>query len=127
MMRGSLGLVGLLVVLATSCAPVVNLIAPQCPPGYECARTSNGWSIKADSSAPGFVVAASADITEFSSSPSATGGKTCQRVPVAAGPLRNIECTAPNTVRIVTSGQMQTLILANAPVVRSARQPSRSP
>jgi hypothetical protein len=119
----------LLVVALTACAPnqVVNLIADRCPKGYTCDRTAKGWRVVADSSAPGFVLASSADIgTDFTSKPSATGGKSCQFRTVEAGARRNLECIAPNDVTVNTTGEIQVLILATTPTIRSDRAPLRS-
>jgi hypothetical protein len=116
MMRRWLGfaLVALsLVSVATSCAPAVNLIAPQCPKGYDCQRLETGWSVIADAQKPGFVIGAAADITGYSSI------APCQLRKIAGGDKRSLECNAPNRVTLDVRGQIQVLLLETAPVKAS--------
>jgi hypothetical protein len=104
--------------LVVGCAPAVgvlapattNLIAPQCPTGYACARTSSGWQIIADSSKPGFTVGSSEDITAF------IGTALCKYRGTFPGPRRAVLCNAPNTVNLETRGEIQVFKLEVAPV-----------
>lgn len=109
-MKRILLLATLLTLAVSACAPAANVIAPQCPTGYECKRLTTGWSVTADSSKTGFVIGSSESITGKSST------APCKFRTVAAGRDRALECNAPNRVIIDTRGEIQVLTLDRAPV-----------
>ncbi|NJK45584.1 MAG: hypothetical protein HC933_16085 [Pleurocapsa sp. SU_196_0] len=124
-MRRAILCVVALRLLVTSCAPVGNraadLVAPQCPLGYECTRLETGWSITADASKPCFTVGAAQDITGVSS----LGKREVRPLTLPDGrklERRALECNAPNRVTIDTRGQIQVLTLDKAPF-RGRRDP----
>lgn len=101
----------------SSCQWVVNQIAPVCPAGYTCTNTATAWSVKADSSALGFVAASSEAIENPVSS------AKCGYRPIASGPRNALECNAPNVLTFTTRGQVQVLTLSAAPFPTALRAP----
>jgi hypothetical protein len=113
-MRKFYGLIaGLSLLVLTSCNWVLNAVAPQFPEGTTGALEAGVWTVRADSSLPGFVIGSSADIQ------GERFDEPCRFVPVAAGERRALACNAPNRVQFSTTGTPWVQVLDAPPNTKS--------